>query len=196
MTRMPYLLPLATSLTLAVLAAAIWLSSDSGRPAEAHGTADQSQTQSNLAGFNNSHAMMQEFVPTTTSLVAVDVKIEHAFSGDPAMLWTVAIRRGYPAGPIIALVSRTGLAGTSTVYHVDFPQPVPVTPGTDYWLEVAGEGNLLLWSFQETGNPYPAGEPDAVLKAAYPNADRYFVTYGPPPVTPTPRPTRTPRIVP
>jgi hypothetical protein len=74
---------------------------------------------------------------------------------------------------------------------------VPVTPGTDYWLEVAGEGNLLLWSFQETGNPYPAGEPDAVLKAAYPTSDRYFVTYGPPPATPTPsRPTRTPRIAP
>ena len=172
-------------------------------PAEAHGVADQSQTQSNQTGFNSNVPQQQSFKPTAGSLLAVDVKLSSAFSDYPDLVWTVAIRSSFRFGPIIGLQTMKGLTYNDAIYHVDFPSPIAVTPGDTYWLEVSGEFNYLQWSFQSTGNPYANGSPDSDLTTAYANADRYFVTYGAPAVTPSPsptpiptaRPTRTPRFV-
>jgi hypothetical protein len=184
---------LGASATAAAIGLALLFSEGRDR-AEAHGIVDQSQTTTTTVAFNNSVPMAQEFVPAANTLVAIDIKGTAPFGDEPDLVWTVLIRKDYFVGPVIALKTMVGLSGTETVYHVDFGTPIALTPGETYVIEVGAEKNYFQWSVALSGDPYPAGDPDSVLAAAYPDGDRYFVTYSAPPVTPspTPRPTRTP----
>ena len=158
---------------LGIVLALLWLpGSGRGKLAEAHGVVDQSQTQGSSEEFNGQKPMQQSFQPAANTIVGVDVKGVAPFGDEPNMLWTVQIRRSFQFGPIIAMQSHVGLSGTETVYHIDFPSPVTVTPGQTYWLEVSGEGNHFLWVTQFTGNPYPNGAADnEFCFFAYPDAD-------------------------
>lgn len=181
----------------AVLALVLWSTNSSDvTPVEAHGTIDQSQTQGSTEEFNGTQPMQQSFKPAVSSIVGVDIKASSAFSDDPSLYFTIQIRKSFRFGPIIGIASHVGLTYNPAVVHVDFPSPIPVTPGDTYWLEVSGDGNHLQWVTQLTGNPYANGAADSEVTAVYPDADRYFVTYNGPAITATPVATPTPATTP
>ncbi len=132
----------------------------------AHGNLDQTTTTcscnavGSLGGPNNV-IRFQEFVPTQSSLVSIEIEIQsnNLASVNPI---TVNLRNGGPTGAIIGTTTtHTGLppvVSTGTA-HFDFGSPIALTPGNLHTIEIAiNDGSSdILW-LANAGNPYPTGD--------------------------------------
>ena len=131
----------------------------------AHGNLDQTTTTcpcnavGSLGGPNNI-IRYQEFVPTQSGLVSIEIEIQsnNLASVNPI---TVNLRNGGPTGAIIGTTTtHTGLppAVSTGTAHFDFGSPIALTPGNLHTIEIEiNDGSSdILW-VGNTGNPYPLG---------------------------------------
>ena len=89
----------------------------------------------------------QEFVPSCSSIEAAELKLANMDSSQPSDADVIATVH---AGDINAPALGTSLTvtlpyGFSDMAHFDFPEPVPLTPGTLYVIQiqvVSGSGNV------------------------------------------------------
>jgi len=152
-----FLLPLVFALVL--------LSGTLSQGVYAHGNLDQTTTTcscnavGSLGGPNNI-IRYQEFVPTQSGLVSIEIEIQsnNLASVNPI---TVNLRNGGPTGAIIGTTTtHTGLppAVSTGTAHFDFGSPIALTPGNLHTIEIEiNDGSSdILW-FGNTGNPYPLG---------------------------------------
>jgi len=140
----------------------------------AHGTVDQSQL---LTGGGNYQIkafaqMGQEFTPSLSPLVAVDIfvlEFNPSFGSDTL---TLNIRKGSITSPVLASKSLAVSTGTQTV-HFELPSALTVTTGDVYvWEIVAGKVTHAL----NLASSYPGGR--AIRKGAIlATSDWRFVTY-------------------
>jgi len=150
----------------------------------AHGTVDQSFT-GPFAGFGSVttfEAFGQEFTPTVSSLVAVDVFLQpNAAAGTGTTdTQTVTIRSDSKSGTILGSASKvvTGVAGDPiSPQHFDFDPPVSLTPGSIHVVTVKVQSSTAFnWLILE-GNPYPGGSAIGFPSPPFDDPDLGFATY-------------------
>ena len=155
------------------------------------GTVDQSHTGNfcpACAGFSigNFGNLGQEFTPTASNLVAVDLQL-----ADFKMLIgqtypvTVNIRSTTVTGPILGTTTMTitgagGInLGTPRIDHFDFSTPIPLTPNNLYVIEVTGpfpSNRPLSWNAEASAaDTYTVGR--AIIDSNPTILDFGFVTY-------------------
>jgi len=143
----------------------------------AHGTIDQSYLFGTAALCTLPSCLTgQEFTPTVSNLVAVDlflVSFSPTLPGSPVSV-TVNIRAATIAGSILG--TKTQIIAAPAVVsqvHFDFDSPIPLTPGVIHVIQVQSSSNLG-WGADFCG-VYPGG----VGIQVFPNPclDFKFVTY-------------------
>jgi len=144
-------------------------------PATAHGNIDQSFTGPCTAfvGFlGQSGPSGQEFTPTVSNLVGVDLILREPQGGGNAK---VNIKTGSVAGSIIGTSNTVPVSGAGDlIVHFDFPITVPLIPGNLFVIDVSSFDTGMEWCTNNT-NPYPGGSRIFVIPV--PTHDLGFTTY-------------------
>ncbi|MBD3206840.1 hypothetical protein GF319_10940 [Candidatus Bathyarchaeota archaeon] len=97
----------------------------------------------------------QEFTPTMSPLVAVEIKIRTANTlGDDTII--VNIRDSTIDGPILGTSSQLVIEGFEGWIRFDFP-PIPLDPGSLYVIEVEVSKKTFAW-YEGPGDVYPGGQ--------------------------------------
>jgi len=149
-------------LVLAAFTGALALFVGAGAPSgtEAHGVVDQSlDTPAPIAsGVHQIHDHMpigQEFTPSASDLVAVDVFIETMNPSSGGDTLTVRIREGHILGPILGSAKLRVSLPYEGPLHFDLPSVIPLIPGSVYVVELAATRTTFGWS--GTSDMYPRG---------------------------------------
>ena len=158
----------------------------SALPVYAHGTVDQKQE-----SFVGAAAILvyspvgQEFVPSRSPLLAVDVLIDCMRPDLVDDTLTVNIRESSISGTILGSVSQLVAAfeGSLRWFHFDLPSPVDLTPGSTYVIELVATKGTFGWAYYGVvgediyplGRGITSGIPDV-------SADWTFRTYAPSPL--------------
>lgn len=113
--------------------------------------------------------LYQNFVPSVTPLVKVDVKSPvRGPTMDPAILRvrildpfvTFANDQNQLGSETLSVQTTPGFP-TNTWVEVTFSQPIMVVPGNTYTIAMSWEGSgVSLWWYGADGDPYPAADPD------------------------------------
>jgi hypothetical protein len=142
----------------------------------AHGLVDQSNPTSGGASQILSHMPIgQEFTPSTTNLVGVDIYLRGTVEEGSDTLM-INIRKGDIFTPILTSTSRFvegcpfSIQPNHCIVHFDFPNPITVTPGEKYVIEVQATTTVHGWQ-ADIMDPYPGGA--AVIQGAV-NLDMDF----------------------
>ena len=168
-----------------------------GNGVRAHGTLDQMLTsdpaclQTAFPGAigGDIGTIRQEFVPTLSLLVAVDVCVSGDVGGEPL---TVDIRSGTGASPGAVLATGTGTFSSDFAYqHVDLPS-TSLVPGTTYVIEFDSPVFSILIASDAAYAP-GTGYRESSGNIFSLNGDIGFRTFGTPTTaTPTPSNSSTP----
>ena len=179
-----------------------------GADAALGGTLDQQQT--NIGGTGYAMQAMQSIAQTFTAgasggIDQVDLALYRS-STAPTVPLNIQIRDvvgGTPGGAVLAsqTLGAAALTTSPAFTSISFPQPAPVTAGTQYAI-VTFTASVIpafyAWAGSTTPDPYPAGSsfyttnspPSGAWTAiTTPTEDFGFKTYVAPPVPPTPMPT-------
>jgi len=124
----------------------------------------------------------QEFVPSLSPLIGVDVYIDDLdVSGDDTLI--LNIRQGTITNPILGTVSQSVHQGLHAWIHYDLSSPLSVTVGSTYVLELTATTDRFGWAGGALPNLYPLGS--AILSGVVdPTVDFAFRTYAPSQVSP------------
>lgn len=131
-------------------------------------------------GINAAGGIAQGFTPTANRLDAVDLFLTGTGS-NPALSLTVNIRSGTFDGPVLGTTlvavpaDVTGTPSNPTVVQAVFATPVPLTPGSVYYIQVDPDGGFL-GAAATSGDAYPGGGAYQGGSAA-PAVDIGFRTY-------------------
>jgi hypothetical protein len=163
--------------------------------ADAHGAVDQTLTGDPACGqanFPNGVAsfapMLQEFVPATADLVAVDLCMA---SGPLVVPFTINIRSGTAASPGAIIATGSGVTGGGPLafVHVDLSGSLATTPAAMLVIEIPIPANEVDWYGTVPTGPdlYPSGTSSTDFVG-----DFAFRTYSSNTPTPTGPSTNTP----
>jgi hypothetical protein len=162
-----------------VAAALVLIGGREAREASAHGFVDQ-MNESGAFGtsqINFAEPVGQEFTPSASSLVGVDVQLATMNSTGAADI-TLRIRSATIGGTVLATAIRSlpqDLGGSVWV-HFELPASVALTPGQLYVIELEAPNATHGWRYG--GNNYAGGQ--AITQgSANGNADWMFRTYSP-----------------
>jgi hypothetical protein len=89
---------------------------------------------------------------------------------------TVNIRSSSIGGAILGTATATVPVASPTLVHVDFPTPIPTTPGDQYVIELQQGVQSIRWYHVNPGGAYPSGTgiTDGIIE---PVGDYIFNTY-------------------
>ena len=151
-------------------------------PVYAHGTVDQKQEVWNVTTqILFSSPLGQEFVPSRSPLLAVDVLIKcmNPTYGDDTL--TVNIRESNIGGTILGSVSQlvAVFEGSGRWFHFDLPSPVSLTLGSSYVIELVATKATFGWARNEDSYPLGRGIFEGSPNV---NIDWTFRTYAPSPM--------------
>jgi cysteine-rich repeat protein len=152
----------------------------------AQGTVDQSFLPADPACTNaqwfqqaisSASPVGQEFIPTTSVLLGVDVLIESPGSYFEPQPITLRIREGSITGSVLASITELGVY-PAAFEHFDLPTPVSVTPGSRYVIELSTSEPGYQWDGWQVseGCSYPGGS--AIVSGTQVGAGFFFRTYG------------------
>ena len=113
---------------------------------------------------------LQEFVPTQSSIVSIDIELVSLALASANPITVNLKNGGGPTGAIIGTTTtHTGLPpagggfGSVAVAHFDFASPITLTPGNLYTIElVVNDGSSEFSWAANDGDPYPLGASWAV----------------------------------
>ena len=120
----------------------------------------------------------QEFRPTCTDLIGVDVYLSPGFTDPPVGTNTVTvnIRKGSVLDPIMASSTQQVEEPYKGAVHFPFEDVVPVSPGELYVLQVKASNTAHSWMYSSIGRyGYPEGE--AIQHGKPLDGDHWFRTY-------------------
>jgi len=104
----------------------------------------------------NSGLMGQEFTPTMSPLIAVELYIGTSYPDTVGDTITCRIRELTITGTILGTASQSVTNGFDGWLRFDFAPHIPVTPGSVYVIELHAPGYIFCW-YWKSGNPYPNG---------------------------------------
>ena len=150
----------------------------------AHGNVDQSMT-GPFAGFgvvSTNILIVQEFTPTVSSLVAVDVFLQPnpKAGGGTTETLTVDIRFGSINGAILGSSSKVLTVADGdpiAAQHFDFDPPVSLTSGSIHVITVKTQSTAIFNWLIRDGDPYPGGSAIPFQSPPFNNPDLGFATY-------------------